>query len=424
MLLGATGTGKTFTIANVVERVQRPTIVIAPNKSLAAQLANEFREAFPENAVEYFVSYYDYYQPEAYVPSTDTYIEKDSSINDEIERLRHSATAALLTRRDVLIVASVSCIYGLGSPEEYEGQILRVHKGVATDMEWSKQRLVDIQYLRNQANLARGKFRVQGDVLEVHPSYEETAVRIEWWGDTIERITRFDTLTGEMLGDLTEITVFPASHYVASDQRMKRAVVTIEDELRERLALFESQSKLLEAERLRMRTTYDLEMLREVGFCSGIENYSRHIDGRAPGEAPYTLLDYFPDDWLCVIDESHVTVPQIHGMYEGDKTRKETLVEFGFRLPSALDNRPLRFDEFVKKVNQTVYMSATPAPYELRTSSRVAEQIVRPTGLVDPEVQVRPTRGQVDDLIEEIRKRAEAASGSWSPRSRRRWPRI
>jgi len=407
-LLGATGTGKTFTIANVVERVQRPTIVIAPNKSLAAQLANEFREAFPENAVEYFVSYYDYYQPEAYVPSTDTYIEKDSSINDEIERLRHSATAALLTRRDVLIVASVSCIYGLGSPEEYEGQILRVHKGVATDMEWSKQRLVDIQYLRNQANLARGKFRVQGDVLEVHPSYEETAVRIEWWGDTIERITRFDPLTGEVLGDLTEITVFPASHYVASDERMKQAVVGIEEELRDRLALLESQSKLLEAERLRMRTTYDLEMLREVGFCSGIENYSRHIDGRAPGEAPYTLLDYFPDDWLCVIDESHVTVPQIHGMYEGDKTRKETLVEFGFRLPSALDNRPLRFEEFVKKVNQTVYMSATPGPYELRTSTRIAEQIVRPTGLVDPEVQVRPTRGQVDDLIEEIRKRAEA----------------
>src|SRR4029450_13120552 len=310
--------------------------------------------------------------------------------------------------RDVLIVASVSCIYGLGSPEEYEGQILRVRKGVATDMEWSKQRLVDIQYLRNQANLARGKFRVQGDVLEVHPSYEETAVRIEWWGDTIERITRFDPLTGEMLGDLSEITVFPASHYVASDERMKRAVVSIEDELRDRLTLLESQSKLLEAERLRMRTTYDLEMLREVGFCSGIENYWRHIDGRAPGEAPYTLLDYFPDDWLCVIDESHATVPQIHGMYEGDKTRKETLVEFGFRLPSALDNRPLRFEEFVKKVNQTVYMSATPGPYELRTSSRTAEQIVRPTGLVDPEVQVRPTRGQVDDLIEEIRKRAEA----------------
>jgi len=408
VLLGATGTGKTFTIAHVVERVQRPTLVMAPNKSLAAQLANEFREFFPENAVEYFVSYYDYYQPEAYIAQTDTYIEKDSSVNDEIERLRHSATAALLTRRDVLIVASVSCIYGLGSPEEYEGQILRVHKGVATDMEWAKQRLVDIQYDRNQVNLARGKFRVQGDVLEVHPSYEETAVRIEWWGDTIERITRFDTITGEVLGELPEITVFAATHYVASDQRMKRAVVTIEDELRERLALLEGQGKLLEAERLRMRTTYDLEMLREVGFCSGIENYSRHIDGREQGEAPYTLLDYFPDDWLCVIDESHVTVPQIHGMYEGDKTRKENLVEYGFRLPSALDNRPLRFEEFAEKVDQIVYMSATPGPYELRVANRIAEQIVRPTGLIDPEVQVRPTKGQVDDLIEEIRKRAEA----------------
>ena len=408
VLLGATGTGKTFTIAHLVERVQRPTLVMAPNKSLAAQLANEFREFFPENAVEYFVSYYDYYQPEAYIAQTDTYIEKDSSVNDEIERLRHSATAALLTRRDVLIVASVSCIYGLGSPEEYEGQILRVHKGVATDMEWAKQRLVDIQYDRNQVNLARGKFRVQGDVLEVHPSYEETAVRIEWWGDQVERITRFDTITGEVLGELPEITVFAATHYVASDQRMKRAIVTIEDELRERLALLEGQGKLLEAERLRMRTTYDLEMLREVGFCSGIENYSRHIDGREQGEAPYTLLDYFPDDWLCVIDESHVTVPQIHGMYEGDKTRKENLVEYGFRLPSALDNRPLRFEEFAAKVDQIVYMSATPGPYELRMANRIAEQIVRPTGLIDPEVQVRPTKGQVDDLIEEIRKRAEA----------------
>ncbi|MEX2407073.1 MAG: excinuclease ABC subunit UvrB [Actinomycetota bacterium] len=407
-LLGATGTGKTFTIANVVERVQRPTLVMAPNKSLGAQLANEFREVFPENAVEYFVSYYDYYQPEAYVPQTDTYIEKDSSVNDEIERLRHSATAALLTRRDVLIVASVSAIYGLGSPEEYEGQILRVHRGVATDMEWAKQRLVDIQYQRNQASFARGKFRVQGDVLEVHPSYEETAVRIEWWGDQIERITRFDPITGEVLGDLSEITVFAATHYVASDWRMKRAVTTIEEEMHERLAYLEAHGKLLEAERLRMRTSYDLEMLREVGFCSGIENYSRHIDGRRPGEAPYTLLDYFPDDYLVVLDESHVTVPQIHGMYEGDKTRKETLVEFGFRLPSALDNRPLRFEEFVEKVGQTVYMSATPAPYELRVSRRVAEQIVRPTGLIDPEVQVRPTKGQVDDLIEEIRRRAEA----------------
>ena len=407
-LLGATGTGKTFTIAHVVERVQKPTLVIAPNKSLGAQLANEFREVFPENAVEYFVSYYDYYQPEAYVPQTDTYIEKDSSINDEIERLRHSATAALLTRPDVLIVASVSCIYGLGSPEEYLGQILRVHKGVATDMEYAKQRLVDIRYERNQVNLVRGKFRVQGDVLEVFPAYEETAVRIEWWGDEIERISRFDPLTGELLGELPEITVYPATHYVASEERMKQAIVGIEEELRDRLAWLDGQGKLLEAERLRMRTTYDLEMLREVGFCSGIENYSRHIDGRQRGEAPYTLLDYFPENWLCVVDESHVTVPQIHGMHEGDKTRKETLVEFGFRLPSALDNRPLRFDEFAQKVEQVVYMSATPADYELRVSRRVAEQIVRPTGLVDPEVQVRPTKGQVDDLIELIRRRSEA----------------
>ncbi len=407
-LLGATGTGKTFTIAQVVERVQKPTLVLAPNKSLAAQLANEFREFFPENAVEYFVSYYDYYQPEAYVPQTDTYIEKDSSINDEIERLRHSATAALLTRRDVLVVASVSAIYGLGSPEEYLGQILRVHRGVATDMEWAKQRLVDIQYERNQVSFTRGRFRVQGDVLEVFPAYEETGVRIEWWGDEIERITRFDPLTGEVLAELPEITIYPATHYVASHERMQRAIAAIEQELAERLAWLESQGKLLEAERLRMRTTYDLEMLREVGFCSGIENYARHIDGRAPGEPPYTLLDYFPEDFLCVIDESHVTVPQIHGMYEGDRTRKETLVEYGFRLPSALDNRPLRFDEFIAKVPQIVFMSATPGPYELRVSKRVAEQIVRPTGLVDPEVQVRPTRGQVDDLIEEIRTRAAA----------------
>ncbi|HEU4356745.1 MAG TPA: excinuclease ABC subunit UvrB [Actinomycetota bacterium] len=407
-LLGATGTGKTFTIAQVVERVQRPTLVMAPNKSLAAQLANEFREFFPENAVEYFVSYYDYYQPEAYVPQTDTYIEKDSSINDEIERLRHSATAALLTRRDVLIVASVSAIYGLGSPEEYLGQILRVHKGVVTDLEWAKQRLVDIQYDRNQVSFTRGKFRVQGDVMEVFPAYEETGVRIEWWGDAIERISRFDPITGELLGELPEITIYPATHYVASEDRMKRAIVGIEQELHERLAWLEGQGKLLEAERLRMRTTYDLEMLREVGFCSGIENYSAHIDGRSPGEAPYTLLDYFPDDWLCVLDESHVTVPQIHGMFEGDKTRKETLVEFGFRLPSALDNRPLRFEEFIEKVDQIVFMSATPSPYEFRVSKRVAEQIVRPTGLIDPEVQIRPTKGQVDDLIEEIRKRAEA----------------
>jgi excinuclease ABC subunit B len=408
-LLGATGTGKTFTVAHLVERVQRPTLVIAPNKSLAAQLANEFREVFPENAVEYFVSYYDYYQPEAYVPQTDTYIEKDSSVNDEIERLRHSATAALLSRRDVLIVASVSCIYGLGSPEQYEGQLLRTVRGTDLPMEFAMQRLVDIQYQRNNVSRARGTFRVQGDTLEVFPSYEQVGYRIEWWGETIERISRFDPLTGELLTDtIADLTTFPASHYVASDDRMAHALVTIEEELRERLAELESQSKLLEAERLRMRTTYDLEMLKEVGFCSGIENYSRHIDGREAGSAPYTLLDYFPKDYLVVIDESHVTVPQLHGMYEGDISRKSTLVDFGFRLPSAIDNRPLRFEEFQERVRQIVYMSATPGPWELKVSDRIVEQIVRPTGLIDPEVEIRPTKGQVDDLIEEIRRRAEA----------------
>jgi excinuclease ABC subunit B len=408
-LLGATGTGKTFTIAHVVEAVQRPTLVIAPNKSLGAQLANEFREVFPQNAVEYFVSYYDYYQPEAYIPQTDTYIEKDSSINEEIERLRHSATAALLSRRDVLIVASVSCIYGLGSPEEYEGEILRAYRGTEIPLEFAMQRLVDIQYRRNQVSRARGTFRVQGDTLEVFPPYEQAGYRIEWWGDTVERISRFDPTTGEIVkDDIVDHTIFPASHYVASEDRMKRAVVTIEQELQERLAELTEQGKLLEAERLRMRTSYDLEMLREVGFCSGIENYSRHIDGRGPGTAPYTLLDYFPEDYMVVIDESHVTVPQLHGMYEGDVSRKTTLVEFGFRLPSAIDNRPLRFEEFRERVGQVVYMSATPGPYELRVSKRVVEQLVRPTGLVDPEVEVRPTRGQVDDLIEEIRRRAEA----------------
>ena len=406
-LLGATGTGKTFTIAHVVEAIQRPTLVIAPNKSLGAQLANEFREVFPDNAVEYFVSYYDYYQPEAYIPTTDTYIEKDSSVNDEIERLRHAATAALLSRRDVLIVASVSCIYGLGSPEEYEGQILRPYKGTEIPLEFAMQRLVDIQYQRNQVSRARGTFRVTGDTLEVFPPYEQIGTRIEWWGDTIQRVTQFDPLTGEIVGELTETTVFPASHYVASDDRMKRALRTIEEELHQRLAELNDQGKLLEAERLRMRTSYDLEMMREVGFCSGIENYSRHIDGRRPGTAPYTLLDYFPDDYLVVIDESHVTVPQLHGMYEGDLSRKSTLVEHGFRLPSAIDNRPLRFDEFTERVNQVVFMSATPGDYELRRSKRIVEQIVRPTGLIDPEVQIRPTKGQVDDLIEEIRKRAE-----------------
>jgi excinuclease ABC subunit B len=407
-LLGATGTGKTFTIAHVIERVQRPTIVMAPNKSLAAQLANEFRSFFPDNAVEYFVSYYDYYQPEAYVPQTDTYIEKDSSVNEEIERLRHSATAALLSRTDVIIVASVSAIYGLGSPEEYEGQLLRVYRGTEVPMEFAMQRLVDIQYQRNQVSRARGTFRVTGDTLEVFPPYEQAGYRIEWWGDEVQKISMFDPLTGEIVkDDIVDHTTFPASHYVASEDRMKHAIVTIEEELHQRLAELDRQGKLLEAERLRMRTTYDLEMLREMGFCSGIENYSRHIDGRGPGTAPFTLLDYFPDDYLVVLDEAHVTVPQLRGMYEGDVSRKTTLVDFGFRLPSAIDNRPLRFEEFRERVGQVVYMSATPGPYELQHSTSVVEQIVRPTGLVDPEVQIRPTKGQIDDLMEEIRTRAE-----------------
>jgi excinuclease ABC subunit B len=407
-LLGATGTGKTFTIAHVIERVQRPTIVMAPNKSLAAQLANEFRGFFPDNAVEYFVSYYDYYQPEAYVPQTDTYIEKDSSVNEEIERLRHSATAALLSRDDVIIVASVSAIYGLGSPEEYEGQLLRVYRGTEVPMEFAMQRLVDIQYQRNQVSRARGTFRVTGDTLEVFPPYEQAGYRIEWWGDEVQKISMFDPLTGEIVkDDIVDHTTLPASHYVASEDRMKHAIVTIEEELHQRLAELDRNGKLLEAERLRMRTTYDLEMLREMGFCSGIENYSRHIDGRGPGTAPFTLLDYFPDDYLVVLDESHVTVPQLRGMYEGDVSRKTTLVDFGFRLPSAIDNRPLRFEEFRERVGQVVYMSATPGPYELQHSTSVVEQIVRPTGLVDPEVQIRPTKGQIDDLMEEIRTRAE-----------------
>jgi excinuclease ABC subunit B len=406
-LLGITGSGKTYTIARTIERVQKPTLVISPNKSLAAQLANEFREFFPENAVEYFVSYYDYYQPEAYVPQSDLYIEKDATINDEIERLRHSATAALLTREDVIIVASVSCIYGLGTPEEYMGQVLRVIKGVPLDRDFALQRLTEIQYQRTNQALARGRFRSRGDTIEVHPAYEETFVRVELWGDDVERITRIDPITGEVVEELQEAWIYPATHYVASHDRMQRAIAAIERELADRLQRLESSNKLLEAQRLRMRTNHDLEMLRELGFCSGIENYSRHIDGRQPGEPPYTLLDYFPKDWLCVIDESHVTVPQIHGMYEGDMTRKRTLVEYGFRLPSAMDNRPLKFEEFVDRVNQVVFLSATPGPYELRVSKRVVEQIVRPTGLVDPEVQVRPTRGQVDDLIEEIRRRAE-----------------
>ena len=404
-LLGITGSGKSFTIASVIARVQRPTIVLAPNKSLAAQLASEFRELFPKNRVEYFVSYYDYYQPEAYLPTTDTYIEKDSSINDEIDRLRHSATSALMSRRDVIIVASVSAIYGLGAPAEYERQCLILDRGEERDQRAVLSRLVELQYERNDVAFTRNKFRVRGDTIEVFPAYEERAVRVQLFGDEVERIASVDPLTGEVVEELERMVLFPASHYVTSEERMHTAIAGIEAELADRLAWLEGHDKPLEAQRLRMRTTYDLEMLREIGVCSGIENYSRYLDGRAAGEAPYTLLDYFPDDYLVVLDESHVTVPQLHGQYEGDRSRKDTLVDHGFRLPSAMDNRPLRFEEFVEKVNQVVFLSATPSPYELETSGRIVEQIVRPTGLVDPEVIVRPTKGQIDDLVAEIRER-------------------
>jgi excinuclease ABC subunit B len=406
-LLGITGSGKSATIAWTIEQVQKPTLVIAPNKSLAAQLANEFREFFPDNRVEYFVSYYDYYQPEAYIASTDTYIEKDSSINDEIDRLRHSATAALLTRRDVIVVASVSCIYGLGSPEEYRENVLFHLVGDHIDQRAFLRKLVDMQYDRNDTNLTRGRFRVRGDTIEVHPAYEETILRIELFGDEIERITVVDPLTGEQIRALDDLWIYPATHYVAGAERMQKAIAWIEAELAERLAWFEKQGKLLEAQRLRMRTQYDLEMMQEVGYCSGIENYSAPIDGRGPGETPNTLLDFFPDDYLCVIDESHVAVPQLHGQYEGDRSRKLELITHGFRLPSAADNRPLRFDEFIDRVNQVVFLSATPGAYELDVSSQVVEQIVRPTGLVDPEVIVKPTKGQIDDLMAEINARTD-----------------
>ena len=401
-LLGITGSGKSATIAWTIEAVQRPTLVIAPNKSLAAQLANEFREFFPHNRVEYFVSYYDYYQPEAYLPSSDTYIEKDSSVNDEIDRLRHSATSALLTRRDTIVVASVSCIYGLGSPEEYKKKLLVIRAGEEYDQRSILARLVDMRYERNDMNLTRGKFRVRGDTIEVHPAYEEFVVRVELFGDEVESITSIDPLTGERLEDLTELVIFPATHYVASDERMTKAITGIEAELQERLATFEKENKLLEAQRLRMRTQYDLEMMQEMGFCNGIENYSRHIDGRAAGAAPNTLIDFFPDDYITILDESHVAVPQLHGQYEGDRSRKETLIDHGFRLPSAADNRPLQFEEWVDKVGQVVFLSATPGGYELEHSTTIAEQIVRPTGLIDPEVIVRPTKGQIDNLLEEI----------------------
>jgi excinuclease ABC subunit B len=407
VLLGATGTGKSATTAWLVERLQRPTLVMAPNKTLAAQLANEFRELLPNNAVEYFVSYYDYYQPEAYVPQTDTYIEKDSSINEEVERLRHSATNSLLTRRDVVVVATVSCIYGLGTPQEYVDRMVRLRVGDELDRDQLLRRFVEIQYTRNDLAFTRGTFRVRGDTIEIFPVYEQLAVRIEMFGDEIERLMTLHPLTGEVVTDDNELYVFPASHYVAGPERMERAIQGIELELADRLAELERQGKLLEAQRLRMRTTYDIEMMRQVGFCSGIENYSRHIDGRAPGSAPHCLLDYFPEDFLLVIDESHVTVPQIGGMYEGDMSRKRTLVEHGFRLPSAVDNRPLKWEEFLDRIGQTVYLSATPGPYELGRADGVVEQIIRPTGLVDPEVVVKPTKGQIDDLLHEIRQRAE-----------------
>jgi len=402
-LLGITGSGKSATIAWTIEQVQRPTLILAPNKSLAAQLAQEMREFFPNNRVEYFVSYYDYYQPEAYIASSDTFIEKDSSINDEIDRLRHSATAALLTRRDTIVVASVSCIYGMGDPGEYRGNLLELHTGVDYDQRSILSRLVDLQYDRNDMTLGRGNFRVRGDTIEVHPAYEESITRLEMFGDTVERISVVDPVTGETLRDLSEVVIFPATHYVAGEERMRRAIENIESELAIQLKFFEAQNKLLEAQRIRQRTMFDIEMMKEVGYCNGIENYSMHIDGRQPGEPPFTLLDYFPKDFLLVIDESHVAVPQLHGQFAGDRSRKQTLVEYGFRLPSAMDNRPLRFEETMERVNQCIFLSATPAKFELELSDQVVEQIVRPTGLIDPEVIVRPTKGQIDDLIQTIK---------------------
>ena len=408
VLLGATGTGKTATVAWLAERLQRPVLVMLPNKTLAAQFANELREMLPENAVEYFVSYYDYYQPEAYVPQTDTYIEKDSSINDEVDRLRHSATNSLLTRRDTIVVASVSCIYGLGTPQEYVDRMLKLKVGGVIERDALLRKLVGMQYTRNDLSFTRGTFRVRGDTIEIIPVYEELAVRIEMFGDEIERLMTLHPLTGEVMSEDDELYVFPATHYVAGPERMARAIAGIEAELAERLAELEQQGKMLEAQRLRMRTTYDIEMMRQVGSCAGIENYSRHIDGREAGTPPNTLLDYFPEDFLLVIDESHVTVPQIGAMYEGDVSRKRVLVEHGFRLPSAIDNRPLTWDEFGERIGQTLYMSATPGPYELqRTAGEVTEQVIRPTGLVNPEVIIKQTKGQIDDLVHEIRLRAE-----------------
>ena len=407
VLMGATGTGKSATTAWLIEELQRPALVLEPNKTLAAQLAAEFRELLPNNAVEYFVSYYDYYQPEAYVPQTDTFIEKDSSINDEVERLRHSATNSLLTRRDTVVVSSVSCIYGLGTPEEYVARMIELERGMIIDRDALLRRFVAMQYVRNDMAFTRGTFRVRGDTIEIIPVYEELAIRIEMFGDEIESLAVLHPLTGDVIDQVDHTYLFPASHYVAGEERMKKAIASIEDELDDRLAWFRGQNKLLEEQRLRMRTTFDLEMLKEIGSCSGVENYSRHIDGRGPGTPPHTLLDYFPDDFLLIIDESHVTVPQIGAMFEGDMSRKRTLVDYGFRLPSAMDNRPLKWDEFTQRIGQTVYLSATPGPYELERSDGVVEQIIRPTGLVDPLVVVKPTEGQIDDLLEQVRVRVE-----------------
>lgn len=407
VLLGATGTGKSATTAWLIEEVQRPALVLEPNKTLAAQLAAEFRQLLPKNAVEYFVSYYDYYQPEAYVPQTDTFIEKDSSINDEVERLRHSATNSLLTRRDTVVVSSVSCIYGLGTPEEYVARMIELSRGMCIERDDLLRAFIGMQYTRNDIGFTRGTFRVRGDTIEIIPVYEELAIRIEMFGDEIDSLAVLHPVTGNVIEEVDHVYLFPASHYVAGEERMKRAIASIEKELEERLEWFESQGKLLEAQRLRMRTTYDLEMLKEIGTCAGVENYSRHIDGRGPGTLPNTLLDYFPDDFVLVIDESHVTVPQIGAMFEGDMSRKRTLVDYGFRLPSAMDNRPLKWDEFTQRIGQTIYLSATPGQYELDRSDGVVEQIIRPTGLVDPQVIVKPTQGQVDDLLEQIRERTQ-----------------
>ncbi len=408
-LLGVTGSGKTFTMANIIEKLQKPTLVIAHNKTLAAQLYNELREFFPENAVEYFVSYYDYFQPEAYVPSTDTYIEKDSSVNDEIDKLRHSATAALVEREDVIVVASVSCIYGLGDPEEYYGMMLSLRPGMEKDRDEVLHSLIEMQYDRNDMNFERGTFRVRGDVVEIFPvGSSEHAVRVEFFGDEVERITEIDVLTGEILGTRAHISIFPASHYVTSSDKLKISIERIEAELQERLAELRREDKLLEAQRLEQRTNYDLEMMREMGFCTGIENYSRHLSLRDAGSTPFTLIDFFPDDFLMIADESHVSIPQIRGMYEGDRSRKTTLVDFGFRLPSALDNRPLRFVEFEQKINQLLFVSATPSVYEKEHSEQIAEQIIRPTGLLDPEISVRPIEGQIDDLLSEVKKTTSA----------------